>query len=109
MAKQVFKNIKFLKKLSKSSKKDLKALVRQASIPQLQAVCECCLNVVNRNCPISKPKLLKLRRHKAPLLNIAFRKDTPESKRRLLIQKGSGFLPVILPIALSYLAQKVLQ
>lgn len=106
MAKTVYNHINFLRSVSKSNPKQVRKLLKQCSKAELKAVCECVLNVANRNCPINRGKLRKLIPHKKLLLNLAFNKASADTKRRVLIQKGSGVLPILLPIALSYLLSK---
>ena len=98
----------FLKKLSKSSPKAIKTLLKTATNEQLCAICECCLNVINRNCPINNLQLKQLKPYKKTLLNLVYKKGSAKSKRKILQQRGSGiFLPLLLPLALSYLAGKL--
>ena len=69
----------------------------------IKAVCECALNVLKGNVPISKRQKNKLAPYKRTLRRLGDKRFPLFKKRRLLVQKGDGFLSLILPAAVSLL------
>lgn len=83
--------------------KHRKNLLKKLPDSCIKAVCECCLNALQGNIPLSKQQRNKLRRYKATLRNLAYKKVSLSRKRNLIVQKGSGFLGLLLPAALTAL------
>ena len=55
-------------------------------------------NVVKRNAPgLTQEKVNKLARHKTSLTKLT-KKLPIKEKRKILVQKGGGFLPFLLPL-----------
>ena len=61
------------------------------------------LNVINKNIPIDEKTIKCLNKHKNVLRRLTKAKLSTNSRKKLLRQKGGGFLATILPIALSAL------
>lgn len=96
---------KNLHKVSNSkNKKALKNLLKSAKQKEIKSLCECTLNVVNGNIPITQHRLKTLKRFKKPLLGFVKNK-TLKSKRNYIVQNGKGFLPIIASIATSLISQ----
>jgi len=90
-----------LKLLQKSKLK--RHLLQKCPNSVIKAVCECALNVLKGNVPISKRQKDKLSSYKRTLRRLGDKKVPLFKKRRILIQKGEGFLSLILPAAVSLL------
>ena len=63
-----------------------------------KAVTECCWNVTHGRAPLSTHKIQKLKRHKALLQKLS-NSSIPLKKKKIAIQRGSGFaslLPLLL-------------
>ncbi|KMQ81718.1 iron-uptake system-binding protein [Lasius niger] len=94
-------HLELLKLLQKSkSKKDL---LKKCPNSVIKAVCECALNVLKGTVPISSHQKRKLSPYKQTLRQLAKKKVPLFKKRKLLVQKGEGFLSFILPAAISLL------
>jgi len=65
-------------------------LIRTADGEQLKSICECALNVLNRNVVISPAQTAALRRHKTLLLRLVNKSLPLEGKRRMLQQQSGG-------------------
>lgn len=78
-------------------------LLKKIPVSAIKAICECCLNTLRGNIPLSKHQKNKLRSHKATLRNLAYKKIPLRRKRSLIVQKGSGFLSFLIPAALTAL------
>ncbi|KAG8239773.1 hypothetical protein J437_LFUL019375 [Ladona fulva] len=67
------------------------------------AICECVLNVLKGNVQLKSCHKSRISRYKKILRKIIKRGGCWKKKRRIIVQKGSGFLPVIISAALSSL------
>lgn len=81
-----------------------KQLLKKLTNEKLKIVCECALNLLRGNIPVTKSQKAKLQKHKAALRKLASKKLPLFKKKRVLLQKGSGFLGILLPTALSLLS-----
>lgn len=86
----------YLHRLCKSNVKDRKVLINKATGEQIRSICELCLNLNNRNIPVSNSQKTKLLRHKAVIQKLCLRAPI-KSKKKYLCQKG-GFLPALVPV-----------
>lgn len=86
----------YLHRLCRSKPKDRKLLINKATGEQIRSICELCLNLNNRNIPVTKAQKNKLLRHKTAIQKLCL-KSPIKSKKKYLCQKG-GFLPVLVPI-----------
>lgn len=75
-------------------------LLKKLPKSAIQAICECCLNVLKGNIALSAKQKSSLKKHKSTIRNLVHKKSSLFTKRKLLIQKG-GFLSVLLPAAIS--------
>lgn len=80
-----------------------KNLLKNINQEGIKAICECCLNVLHGNIPLSEKQKGSLSKHKRTLRTLAERKVALSKKRKLIIQKG-GFLNILIPTALSVLS-----
>lgn len=97
------KQLDQLKLLNSCPRKLQKTILKKLPSPCIKAICECCLNVLKGNVPLSKHQKGGLRKHKGTLRKLADRKPSLFTKKKLIVQKG-GFLNILLPAALSALA-----
>ena len=64
-------------------------------------------NVVKVNVPgLTQEKVNKLARHKSSLIKLT-KKLPIKEKRKILVQKGGGFLPFLLPLVAPLIAKAV--
>ena|SRR5277367_5919752 len=82
-----------LLKAKKYKKKALKALLDDDSV---QAISECCLNVLRGNLKLPKGKKEKLAKYKKEIRFLVHGKNK-KRKKQVLIQSGQGILPWIIP------------
>ncbi len=68
----------------------------------IKAICECCINTLNGNIPLTTRQKKTLSKHKKTLRHLSNRKVPLVKKRQVILQKG-GFLNVLIPAALSVL------
>lgn len=93
----------FLSLLSKSKEgKRRRALLDIASKQEIDAISECLLNILNGKVKLAPGKLNKLRKVKRHLRDLTNKKCCFKKRKQILKQQG-GFLPTLLPVALSVL------
>lgn len=97
--------IEHLKLLKKTKQKSI--FLRKCPNSIIKGVCECALNLLKGNIPISKRQKNKLIPHKRTLRRLGNKKLPLFKKRRLLVQKGDGFLSVLIPAAISVLSSLI--
>uniref|UniRef100_A0A914QLQ1 Uncharacterized protein n=1 Tax=Panagrolaimus davidi TaxID=227884 RepID=A0A914QLQ1_9BILA len=96
----VFRNIEFLKKLSKiKSENKRNLLLKNATPDELASLIEICYNVVNSNLRLSPSRILKLRPYATPLRELSKIRTVPRARK--MLQTGNGFLPsLLIPVLL---------
>lgn len=99
-------DIGFLRLLQKAGTANRKKLLRLATGHQLRLLSECCLNFLQQTYSTSPKNIKKLRKHKAAIRSLARRRTSLKHRRNVAIQKG-GFLPLLLPAAISFLANLI--
>lgn len=102
--KKLHKNNELLKVLSKCEKRMLKAVLSSSDKDLILTVCECILNCLNGNIKLGPKDREKLKKYKRTLRTLAQKRQSIKSRKKLLIQQGSGFLPIILPTVISTIA-----
>ena len=86
-----------LKVLSHSKPKIRDAILKNCGKDLIHIICNCVYNVVKGNVPgLTQEKVNKLARHKTSLIKLT-KKVPIKGKRKILVQKGGGFLPFYLP------------
>lgn len=83
-------------------KKLRKELVNRLPKECIKTICECTLNLLKGNIPLTKQQKKDLQKYKTTLRKIGDRKTSLFVKRKLIVQKG-GFLQYFLPTVLSVL------
>lgn len=94
MTKCLIKHATVLKLLQKSSPSVVRHIIRNADRKLLNTLCECSLNILKGNVALSKPQLIRLKKYKSALRNLADRKTSVKKKKDIL-QTG-GFLSALL-------------
>ena len=98
-----------LKVLSHCKPKIRNAILKNCENDLIHIICDCVIlyNVVKGNVPgLTQEKVNKLTRHKTSLIKLS-KKVPIQEKRKILIQKGGGFLPFLLPLVAPLIAQAV--
>ena len=85
-------HVEYLQLLGKCSPKQRKELLKTSSKEQIDAICECAANAVKLNLTAQQKK--SLNRH-SKVLNHLVNKNSSQSKKKILVQKGEG-LPLLL-------------
>ena len=84
------------------------AILKNCENNLIHIICDCVYNVVVKgNIPgLTQEKVNKLARHKSSLIKLT-KKLPIKEKGKILIQKGGGFLPFLLPFIASLIAKSV--
>jgi len=90
-----------LKHLQRLPERAKKQYIKTSDKQLLDAISECCVNILNGCIPLTPAQKEKLRRNKSNLRKVSSKK-TSLTKKRAILQKG-GFLSSILTPALSLL------
>jgi hypothetical protein len=101
---KIKKNINLLKVLASPNTHMRNALIKSADRDLICSICECIQNVINGNVKIDDKIKKKLFQQKEHLRRLQ-KKSSLKNKKKILIQKGGSFLPMLLPIVLSLLNQ----
>lgn len=101
-AKQHIEHLKLLAK-SKSKAK----VIQKCPNSLIKALCECATNVLKGNVPLSKYQKARLMPYKKVVRKLGTKSVPLYKKRKILTQKGEGFLGFLLPAALSVLTSLI--
>ena len=96
MTKRILKNLELLKALHQCTKSQQCNLIKSARPEQINAICDCIHNVLQGNVPLSNSQKGKLKKKKNILRKLTDKKNKTLTRKKLLVQHGSGFLSSIL-------------
>src|SRR5688572_8829638 len=98
------KHIPILRLLSRKGvrRNTRRALLNEKEV--LHCVCECVLNTLNGVVPLSEKRKNNLSAYKKELRLLANKTISKNKKKRIIVQKGGAFLPMLLTPAISLLS-----
>lgn len=97
--------LELLKLISKS--KNPKPILRKCSNSVIKTLCECAVNVIRGNVSLTKKKKNRLSSYKQSLRKLSDKSIPLYKKRQLLVQRGDGFLSILLPAAISVISSLI--
>lgn len=100
MSTRVETNKEFLQALHLLKPKFQKVLLKACSREEINCLCECVYNVLKGKVPLKENQKKLLNNHKSLLRNIVLKGNT-NYRKKILVQKGGAFLPIILGSILS--------
>ena len=103
MTERMKKNYPMLQAIHQCSKKERKELLKCCRPTVINAICDCIPNVVHGNIPITNHQKGLLRKNIPILKELTQPRISAASKKKLIVQKGEGFLSAILGPALNAL------
>lgn len=103
MPRAVRMNYELLQAIVKLNKHQRTSLIRVADKSLVTAICECFLNILNGNVPLTKEVKNKLVRYKQSIRSLADSKGLWQSKRLLLVKKAEKLVPLVIATVLDYL------
>ena len=96
-ARKTFQKVRLL---SLATPRARKHIIRDADKALINALSECCLNVLKGHVPLTAKQKSRLSKHKKSLRKLAERGVGVRKRKKILIQSGSGLLPALLvPVA----------
>ena len=108
MSRVVKNNRGFLQLLADCPSKQRQLLLKTASPQQFHALVQIIYNVLTENISVSEEVRAKLLSHKDALVNLAQRSVPYKTKKRTLVQEGSGFIQELLTPIISSLGYLML-
>lgn len=99
MSHQLQQHAPLLKLLSKSRHRNVTGIIKAIDSPFIDLLCECALNVLKGNVPLSRQQKRDLSKYKQQLRFLSNKKNALK-KRRGLLQRG-GFLKALIPPVLT--------
>ena len=104
---KALKHKDYLSLLAKSKQaKRRNLIIDLANADEIKAVAECILNVLLGNITLTNKQVKKLKRHKKYMRLVA-QKSFPSQKKKAILKQKGGFLPTLIPLALSALGSVV--
>lgn len=79
------------------------SLLRIADKSLVTAICECALNILNRNIPISAAVKSELSKEKSVVRYLGRNKTHWKSKRLVIVKKAKRLIPLIIDTALKHI------
>lgn len=107
MVRRILRNKKFLEYYLEADKKSRKHLLKGANKDQVDSLCEATLNIVKKNIPVDSNTKAVLCKHKHIIQDLTIKKKPLHKRKRLLVQKGGAFLPIILGTILPLIAEAI--
>lgn len=93
------KYVTLLNALRHANKEQRLALLKTADKKLINYICECVLNVLQGTVSLKNCQKYKLKKHKnilRKLVGKSKKKNCWKSKKRIIVQKGGSFLPLLL-------------
>lgn len=108
MSDVVLKQLPLLQLLATASPITRKKILKAANYELTRAIVECVCNVIVGNIGVTQKRYNKLRKHKN-ILRMIHSKTNNEwlHKKRLIVQSGGSFLPLLLTPVITYLFSKI--
>ena len=107
MSTHMRKNTDLLRVLHRAKPKLRKAILKHVDSSCIKAICDCVLNILKNTVKTSPVHKRKLARHKTHLRVLAEKKTPMPKRQRTIIQKGEGFLTLVLGPVLKELASLI--
>lgn len=98
------KQIIILKALCYLKQEQSRAVLRKADISLIRCICECALNILRGNVGINNEQKKQLRKHATTLRRLAAKNGNWGSKRRLIVQRGAGFLKLLIQPVIQHIS-----
>lgn len=102
MSKRVIAHKHLLKALHTLQPKFRIALLKACKDEEINCICECVFNTLNGKLPLKDCEKTKLKKHKT-ILRKLISKGRSKPRKRIIIQQGGAFLPIILGAVLNSL------
>ena len=99
MSKSSKKNLPVLIALHCSSKAQKKELLVHLKLDIIKVICECTIDIINRNIKVSDQEKRKVNRNRAKIRELVNPKTSQKKRKIILVQEGGAFLaPLFAPV-----------
>ena len=95
MSKNIKKNLPMLIALHCSSKAQKKELWKHLKPNTIKAICECTINIINRNIKASDRENRKINRNRVTIRELVNLKTSKKKRKEILVQEDGGFLALL--------------
>lgn len=82
----------------------MKAILKTADPPVIESICELTINLLKSHVKLTPKSKRFLEKYKRELRCLSCSKRSLKSKRKLLVQKGHGFIPALIATVISSVA-----
>jgi hypothetical protein len=104
MSRTVRTNLELLRVIVKLKPSPRRSLIQVADEGLVSAICECFLNIVNANIPLTPKARRKLEKYKRAVRSLASSRGSWKCKRAVLVKHSdNNLIPLVITIALKYL------
>lgn len=108
MSSLIIKQLPLLELLTKVNVKSRKKILNNCDSNLIKAITECVFNVLRKNVQLTQKRIDKLKKYKGTLRKLANSKKNIKEKKKIIVQKGGNFLPLLLSPIVSYLLEKII-
>ena len=85
--------------LPSSSKAKKKELLKHLKPDTIKVICECTINIINRNIKVSNWEKRKINRNRDKIRKLVNPRTSKKKKKEILVQEGGAFLaPLLAPV-----------
>ena len=101
-------NLHYLKVLNDGKKAVKQSLIANANENLIKCINECVYNTLyNKNIKLNKTKTKMLKKHRFSLRKLVDKRTSLKKQKKILLQSGGSFLPILLPTVLSVLGELI--
>lgn len=86
----------------------MKSILIEGGKDLTNCICECALNVIKGNVPLSQSQFSRLKKHKRTLRDLSNKKVSKKKKKHIVNQKGAGLFPLLITPIIKALAGSIL-
>lgn len=108
MSSLIIKQLPLLELLTKVNSESRRKILKNCNSNLIKAIVECVRNVLKKNVQLEAKRVKKLEVYKKTLRNIANSKKNIKGQKKLIVQTGGSFLPLLLTPIVSYLFDQIL-
>jgi hypothetical protein len=102
MSRTVRTNLELLRVIVTLKPSPRRSLIQVADESLVTAICECFLNIVNANIPLTPKVRRKLEKYKRTVRSLASSRGSWKCKRAVLVKHSDNLIPVVIAVALKY-------
>ena len=106
MSKNIKKNLPMLNCSSKSQKKEL---LKHLKPDTIKAICECVIDIINKNIKRSDQEKSKINRNRDKIRELVNPRTSQKKRKEIFVQEDGAFLPPLLAPVLRSLVGPVLK